>query len=292
MIRVWGGLGLGALALGLGTVAAAETLTNADVIALRGAGVSDEVILAKIRATPGAYDTSTAQLIALKAKGVSPAVMAAMIGAPVSTAAMYVAVTPAALTTPPPILDANSGLPPAPGVYLYDENTKHLARIDVTDANQAKSGGVLGYALTGGLMSMSVKAVIPGGTARTHSASLEPVFLFRVDQSGSNIFTGPLGTSVTPNDFSLVRLVAKDGRREARVGSMNIGGMKAGVMDKDRIAYRYDEVSRGVFRVTPAAPLSAGEYGFLYQPASAAGLGSGAGGAANARVFDFSVGAS
>src|SRR6476646_1336541 len=147
---------MGALALGLASAAGAETLTNADVVALRSAGISDEVILAKIRATPGAYDTSTAQLIALKTKGVSPAVMAAMIGAPVSAATTHVPAMPAALTTAPPILDTNSGLPPAPGVYLFDENTRHLTRIDATGANQAKSGGVLGYALTGGLMSMSV----------------------------------------------------------------------------------------------------------------------------------------
>ncbi len=276
---------IAALALGCASLAGAETLTNADIIALRSAGLGDEIILAKMRATPGSYDTSTAQLIALKGKGVSATVIAAMIGAPQPS--------PSAVATPamPSGID-DGATPPAPGIYLIDETggRRRFARIDATGANQAKSGGVLGYALTGGLASMSVKAVIPGATARIHAATGEPVFMFRVDQSGSNIFTGPLGTSVTPNDFSLVRLVAKEGRREARVGSMNIGGMKAGVMDKDRIAFRYDEVSRGAFRVTPTAPLAAGEYGFLYQPASAAGLGSGAGGAASARVFDFSVG--
>ncbi len=277
---------LGALALGLAGAAGAETLGNQDVIALHAAGISDEVILAKIRATTGAYDTSTAQLIALKGKGVSAAVMPAMIGAPAGVAAS------AEVAPAPGGAAGDPAMPPAPGVYLLAgaEGARRLVRIDATGANQAKSGGVLGYALTGGLASMSVKAVIPGPTARTRAATPEPVFLFRVDQSGSNIFTGPLGTSVTPNDFSLVRLTAKEGRREARVGSMNLGGVKAGVMDKDRIAFRYDEVARGVFRVTPAAPLAAGEYGFLYQPASAAGFNAGAAGAAGARVFDFSIG--
>lgn len=284
MIRYWGALALGFAGVGWASVAGAETLGNADVIALHAAGVGDEVILAKIRASSGAYDTSTAQLIALKGKGISPSVMAAMIGAPVSAS-----MSPRTATVAAAALVDDAGLPSAPGVYLSESGK--LTRIDATGANQAKSGGVLGYALTGGLVSMNVKAVIPGGTARARSASLEPVFLFRVDQTGSNVFTGPLGTSVTPNDFSLVRLIARDGRREARVGSMNLGGVKAGVMDKDRIAFRYDEVARGVFRVTPAAPLSAGEYGFLYQPASAAGFNAGASGAASARVFDFSVGA-
>lgn len=279
---------LGALALGLASAAGAETLTNADVVALRTAGVSDEVILAKIRATAGAYDTSTAQLIALKAKGVSPAVMAAMIGTPAAVATVAAPLAPTIA-----VAGNDGGLPPAPGVYLVDDanGARRLTRIDPTGANQAKSGGIIGYVLSGGIISANVKAVIPGGTARTHSASLEPAFLFRVDQAGSNIFTGPMGTGVTPNDFSLIRLTAKEGRREARVGSMNIGGVKAGVMDKDRIAFRYDEIARGVFRVTLAAPLAAGEYGFLYQPASAVGLNPGVTGAVSARVFDFSVGA-
>jgi hypothetical protein len=279
-----------ALALGFVTPASAETMTNADVIALRAAGVADEVILAKIHATPGVYDTSTAQLIALKAKGVSPAVMAAMIGAPVAASSQAAPVQP---TMAQPVMASDPMMPPAPGVYLLDESggARRLVRIDPTGANQAKSGGVIGYALSGGLISASVKAVIPGGTARTHAANGAPVFLFRVDQSGSTVFSGPMGTGVTPNDFSLIRLIAKDGRREARVGSMNIGGVKAGVMDKDRIGFRYDEVARGVYRVTPEAPLAAGEYGFLYQPSSAAGLNPGVAGAVSARVFDFSVGA-
>ena len=159
---------LGAFALSLASAAGAETLANADVVALHAAGVSDDVILAKMHATAGAYDTSTAQLIALKAKGVSSAVMAAMIGAPKSGM-----VTPAPVTIGEIGSDSPAS-PTAPGVYLVD-GPGHLTRIDATGANQAKSGGVLGYALTGGLASMSVKAVIPGGTARTHSSSLEPV---------------------------------------------------------------------------------------------------------------------
>ena len=76
----------------------------------------------------------------------------------------------------------------------------------------------------------------------------------------------------------------KSGRREARVGSMNIGGAKSGVMDKDRLAFTYDMVRPGVFRVNPSAALTPGEYGFIYSIS-----GGGAAGAATARIFDFSV---
>ncbi len=88
----------------------------------------------------------------------------------------------------------------------------------------------------------------------------------------------------SPSEFTLIRLIRKDGRREARVGSMNIGGAKTGVMDKDRIAFDYKMVRPGVFKVAATGPLTPGEYGFIF-----ALNGGGAGGALTARIFDFSV---
>lgn len=65
---------------------------------------------------------------------------------------------------------------------------------------------------------------------------------------------------------------------------MNIGGAKTGVMDKDRLAFQYDLVRPGVYRIAPREPLEPGEYGFIYS------LGTGgAAGALAARIFDFSV---
>jgi hypothetical protein len=86
-----------------------------------------------------------------------------------------------------------------------------------------------------------------------------------------------------------VRFDTKNGRREAKVGKFNIGGAKSGVMDKDRIAFQYDQLAPGVFKVSPTAPLSPGEYGFLYS-VSGGGMGMASGGNMMARVFDFSIG--
>jgi hypothetical protein len=59
----------------------ASGLTNADVIALRQAGFGDEVILAKIAASPAAYDMTPASMVALKKAGVSDRVITAMVAA-------------------------------------------------------------------------------------------------------------------------------------------------------------------------------------------------------------------
>jgi hypothetical protein len=76
----------------------------------------------------------------------------------------------------------------------------------------------------------------------------------------------------------------KAGRREARVGSLNIGGAKSGVMDSDRIPFDYEMIRPGVYKVTPKQALLAGQYGFIY-----ALSGTGTAGVMTARIFDFAV---
>ena len=80
----------------------------------------------------------------------------------------------------------------------------------------------------------------------------------------------------------------KKDRREARVGSLNIAGSKTGVMDKDRIAFSYEQIVPYVYKITPDGDLEPGEYGFLFALVGGAGPGL-SGGVAGARVFDFTV---
>jgi len=275
-----------AVGLVLASPAAAETLNNATVIALTQANLGDEAIIAKIKSAPGTYDLSTDQIIALKKQGVSGPVIAAMLSASGSGAG-----GPAAFS-----MDAaDPAVPHPPGVYLLvDGAAPSMKRIDATVSNQAKTGGILGYALTSGIASMSIKAAIPGESARTNTTAPKPVFYFFFDESNPDSArqtvtwaSGSNASVTSPNEFTLVRLMQKKGRREARVGSVNIGGAKTGVMDKDQVPFDYDMVRPGVFKATPRAPLTPGEYGFLY--AITGGGGGFSGGAMTARIFDFSI---
>jgi hypothetical protein len=81
--------------------------------------------------------------------------------------------------------------------------------------------------------------------------------------------------------------VVKKGRREARVGSVNIAGAKSGVMDKDQIAFESQLIRPGVFKVVPTSNLPAGQYGFIH--AMSGGGSVAGGGAMTARVFDFAI---
>jgi hypothetical protein len=270
-------------ALFFASPAAAETLTNATVISLVRAGLGDDAVIAKIKASDGKYDLSTNDLIALKNQGVPGDVIAAMLDASSKPAAAGVM----------SLTDINPMTPHPSGVYLIDSAANRLDRIDPTVSSQAKTGGIWGYALTGGIASMSVKVAIDGQGARVAAPTARPSFYFFFDESNaatSNLASawaaGSAQTVTSPGEFTLIQLMEKKGRREARVGSTNIGGSKMGVMDHDRISFDYDMVRPGVYKITPKQPLEAGQYGFIY-----ALSGNGTKGAMTARIFDFSVSA-
>ncbi|MBB3983576.1 hypothetical protein GGR44_003267 [Sphingobium fontiphilum] len=270
------------LLLALAAPAQAEPLTTDAIIALANAGIGDEAIIAKIKSSDTKLELTTDQMIELKAKGISSAVMAALLegnGRP-ATSTMS--------------MDAADPMVPHPaGVYVLmnTASSARMQRIDPTMSNQAKTGGILGYAFTGGIASMSIKAAIQNETAKVRAISRRPVFYFFFDESNPDTArqmtswaAGTAATVTSPAEFTLIKLLKKQGRREARVGSINVVGAKAGVMDKDRIPFEYEMVRQGVFRVIPSADLDDGEYGFIYAIA-----GGGTAGAMTARVFDFSI---
>ena len=58
-----------------------KPMTNEDVLSLKGAGLSDELIIAKIRSSPPNYTVDTGDIVALKKAGVADAVIKVMIEA-------------------------------------------------------------------------------------------------------------------------------------------------------------------------------------------------------------------
>jgi len=264
----------------------AEVLTNESVLQLVEVGLGDEAVVAKIGNSENSFDVSTDALIALRKAGLSSAVIAKMIDA-----------GSAPLTKAPSVLSIDSPDPRVPhpaGVYLLADwqDDPKMQVINATTSNQTKTGGFLGYMVTGGLASMSFKTVIPNAQARAKAPVRRPVFYFYFGQPGANGEVGAFwlaGTVSSPAEFSLVQFKVKKDSREAKVGSFNIGGAKSGVMDKDRIPFTYEMVSPGVFKAQPDIDLEAGEYGFLYSSSTGGGPGLSGGGATTARIFDFSV---
>lgn len=276
--RSFKSIGIAALLMFPGHAAFARSLTIADILELNALQIGDDAIIAKIESDGTVFDLSTDQMIDLRKQGLSSAVVAAMLKTKQNAAPVL------SLDSPDPMV------PHAAGLYLLHGrgDSARMERMNFTVSSQAKTGGIFGYALTGGIASASVKVAIQNEVAPIKTGA-EPTFYFFFDsvvaEGGSATWASGANTYVnSPAEFTLIGLTPKKGRREARVGSMNIAGAKSGVMDKDRIAFRSTEIRPGVFEVKPDARLTPGEYGFIFS------LGAGGtNGAMTARIFDFSV---
>lgn len=262
----------------LASGAVAQDLSIDSIVTLAATGLGDQAIIAKIKSEGAHFDLTVDQMISLKQRGVSSDVIAAMMAKPEP------AKIPLSLDSPDPMV------PHPTGVYIMTGSgaSAKMLKLNPTVTNQSKTGGIWGYALTGGIASMSIKAAIPNETAKVKTLA-RPTFYFFFDQSNNvtqetTWATGDNTVLSSPAEFTLIELMRKKGRREARVGSLNIGGAKSGVMDKDSIPFDYVEVRPGVYKVEAQNITEKGEYGFIF-----ALSGSGAGGASTARIFDFSV---
>lgn len=282
------------LALSIQPVMAADdqpVMTNETVKSMHKMGFGDAVIIAKIEQSKTDFNVDMDQLTALKSSGISGDVMAAMISA--KDKAQETEQLAVDNSSPDPMVQHHKGL------YILNDwgDTPKMVEVAPTLSDQAKTGGLFGYLITGGIASMSYKSVIKNEDARVQSANTKPVFYIFFDKSvhksnetSAQVWAAGGAVSVSnPGEFTLVELTVKKNRREARVGSFNIAGAKAGVMDKDRIAFDFEEVRPGVYKVSPTNPLEPGEYAFLYPVSMGSATGSAAAGAMSARIFDFGI---
>jgi len=107
----------------------AKPLTNADIVALVKAGLSDGAIVAAIAKSPHDFDTGAPALIALKQAGVNNTIIEAMIGAPATDSA-------------DPTAPASAGQVPSTFGYFVVEGTAliHLPETEIV----TKFGWTLG----------------------------------------------------------------------------------------------------------------------------------------------------
>lgn len=266
-----------------------ETLNNASVIMLSKAGLGTDTIVAKIRNSPNSFDTSTEQLVKLKQEGVSDQIIAAMLNA--SNGSVVSSNANVSSDTLDPLA------PHASGVYVAAqwEASPKMVHLDASTSAQSTSSGTLAYAFTYGIAKVRSKAVLNTPSARIHIPMSKPVFYFYFDESGSNLSQGVSLWSAfagqnkvtSPSEFTLIKLETKKNSRDFETGSFNIAGSSSGVNEKQRIAFTYDFIAPGVYKVTPVADLPLGEYGFTYS----AGAGSSIYGVqlVAPKIFDFAI---
>jgi hypothetical protein len=235
---------------------AQEVLTNQLVVDMLKAGLSERVVVAKIRTSPTNFDTGTDALIALKKNGVPEKVIEAMMsptaaaptapaaGAP--PAASVAAVPPAAMAARPTVFHIVAG----------KEVELMVSGIEI-QTNRARYAG------------RSTEAVIAGNKSKYRTQDRQPTFVI----------------TTAPNEMPLVRLDPGKNDRNLKVGSGSSvpyagGTSRRGIRSEDMVDVDAERDSRGFYRVRPRAPLAPGEYGF----AAARGGGSQVSG-----IYDFGV---
>jgi hypothetical protein len=255
-----------------------KRITNKDVIDMTALGLSDDIIIAKIRgASAGGtlqFDTSVDGLKELKLAKVSDEVIKVMINPAPPTAPVVVAATP--ITNDP-------NLPP-PEVGVYWKNANAFVLIEGQAISQAKVGGKAGSMFTYGLRNEHWDAYLNGPESKNVIQDHQPIFYLYVPDGGS------------ASDFVLISLEKKGNRREFQIGSFGgITGGKSGVKRDKEVAFTAEHAGIRTYKIKLDAAMKPGEYAFFMgtgQQATMAGGQTGgarSGGAAAGRVYDFRI---
>jgi hypothetical protein len=255
-----------------------KRFTNQDVIDMAGLGLSDEIIMAKIRsvsATDGLkFDTSVEGLKSLKAANVSDEVIKVMLNPAPAPAPVVVAATP---------ISSDPNLPP-PEVGVYWKDGKNFVLLQGMTLSQAKVGGRAGSFFTNGMRSEHWDATVAGATSQNHVKERQPVFYFYVPDGD------------TAADYVLVKMEKKSDHREFQVGNFGgVTGGKSGVKKDKEIAFHAEHAGIRIYKVTLDSSLKAGEYAFFLGTGAQSNMSGGnmgsarSGGSASGRIYDFSI---
>jgi hypothetical protein len=273
-------LAMACAAFGQDSGAMKKRFTNEDLIGMAQLGLTDDVIIAKIRAMSAAgdaisFDTGVEGLKKLKAGGVPDSVIKAMIN-PGAAGPTVVAATGATPMTVDPNLP-----PPEVGVYWKDR--ANFVLLQGQALTNTKAGGKAGSLFTNGMRNQHWDATLAGPTSKNAVRERHPSFYFYV----------PDGSDA--GDYVLIKLNKKSDHREFQVGSFGgITGGKSGVKKDKELGFKADHVGIRMYKVTLEEDLKPGEYAFFMgtgQGATMSGArgGNRSGGNAAGRIYDFSI---
>ncbi len=239
----------------------ADTITNQMIIQLHKAGLSGAILKSKIESSPTSFDLSVDGLIALKKAGISDEVIKAML-----TKTSQPLNTPQ--TSSDPVLILESGIYyidsvsketlPLEASILTNQKRggfgEALKRSLISPLINAK--------IRASLSGSSANAVLPQKKPTF-------VFVFdTTHQGGLNNNSTYFGAVQSPNEFFLVMLTVSKNSREVVVGKSNAVSSDIGIEDKLKIKFTFTKKRKGVFEVVPESPLPPGEYCFMYAASS------------------------
>lgn len=155
-----------------------------------------------------------------------------------------------------------------PGIYYFDQRSSATQLVQLEEApsagRSARKGRGGGFGAFGGLGGgVKWKSMIYASKARLRIPGGHPLFYFyfpTAETPTALAFSDAFRPSSSPNAFVLVRLESKKNERQIPAK----GAMNATVEPKDLVAFDYEKLATGIFRVHLKNELGPGEYGFLY----------------------------
>jgi hypothetical protein len=243
------------------TEAKKEVLTNTSIIELTQFGLSDAVIIEKIRQSEYDFDLSVTGLKQLKAARVSQAVMEAMLNPKASSTPKG---PPSPVVSPTPQTSGFTDgqgkpvpLPPDKGAYLWD-GKKMTLLVQSPVPSQGQNFWRGGLATFVPFVKRKFELQLIGGHAKLSCDHNRPLILV----SG-------LG-EVIPGVPSYRLLYVKTGgmlKDRRIVGNYEVGGFFGSVNRVDNeIPCEIKKVAEGIYAITPQQVLADGEYGLVPVP--------------------------
>lgn len=238
-------------------------MSNSDVVALVGVGLSEDIVIAKIQAAPAtAFDTSVTGLNALKQANVPGSVIRNMINPHPPVAAVagpYVDSTTMPAGDPDDPNTTHSA-----GLYTLTQGAdghSHMTKLESESPRGTKNSGLFTHVITHGITAARTQEVLDGAKAAIELPQARPVFYAYLPEYG-NAFVGGLKVS----DLVLTRLEVKGDTRLWTFAAHGLigGSSEIGSDQKDRQGFTSEAIKPGIYKLTPAADLPSGQYAFKY----------------------------
>jgi hypothetical protein len=265
---------LAVFALATASPASAETMSQQAVIALVKAGLSDELVIAKINSESCNYDVTTDSILSLKVAGLSDRVITAMV-VRCATASQTRGIA-GDDTSPDPMVRHS------PGIYVMADwqRPSALQRIHIAKSSGTKSSG------NGSIVfPLSVKLVMPSASSQTPISANNPTFYFYFNRSDSNVSDFGQEQSLatqSADEFSLIKFSKNGETREIEIHHVSglfgpAGSGRTGFSPKSTMNFTSEDKGNGIFRVSVNS-LEPGEYAFVFTKANV-----------DARIYDFTI---
>jgi len=248
-----------------------QGLTVDSIASMVQAGLSEDLVVARIRKEGKAFDLSPEEMIKLKKAGVSDAILHVMldpkaeikpagapppaaepppppVGAPLGTAAKQAPepASPTAGGAEPGALIG--GVAPFTEVGVYYKKAGQWMEV-LPEVVNWRTGGPLKSIASVGIVKKDVNGNIPGLHSR-NSVNLPAEFMIYA----------PEGVMIT--EYQLIRLRAKNDYREFRTITGGVFNQRSGAM-RDMVPFEGKKVGNRLYSVILPANLGAGEYGFI-----------------------------